>query len=494
MSDPSQREALPAQKLRLEEYAERNRVDGKLYSFDESAFKEDRVKFFAIVEEILSYPKNCIVVFDKIDRFTRDSSAEIVSALKNAVKAGRIELHFPSDGLSIRKDSPAVEWFQLDMGMSLGGYYSNSISDNVKRKIGQKLHDGEYPGKACIGYMNVDITNDDGKIISKNIIQDSIRAPYIKKIFEMRLDGQSFRSIAKQMREDGLSSNTKHPKPVGQSIIENILKNPFYYGVMRYDGKLYPHKYEPIISKQTFDAVQCVNDQRNNQKTKTDTRYKFTFNGLLKCGVCGCSMSSYWQKGHIYIKCSQAKGKCSNHASEADVLPQVYELFDNISITDTQVEQIMVSLKKHYDNIQLFYESAIKETRAQYKKLEDRNSILYEDRLDGRITTDEYDNLVSKNKTEMEKLDEKLVQLTNNDKSFIVDCSYLLKLANRARQLFESSKPEQKNRILKLLLSNLEIKEKRLQPYLLEPFSGLVESHQSSNWLRRPDSNRQPRS
>lgn len=40
------------------------------------------------------------------------------------------------------------------------------------------------------------------------------------------------------------------------------------------------------------------------------------------------------------------------------------------------------------------------------------------------------------------------MELTNNDKSFKVDRSYLLELASKARRVFESSKPEQKSNIL----------------------------------------------
>ena len=94
----------------------------------------------------------------------------------------------------------------------------------------------------------------------------------------------------------------------------------------------------------------------------------------------------------------------------------------------------------------------------------------------------------------MENLDEKLVQSTNDGKSFKVDCFCLLKLASRVRKLFESSKPEQKNKILKLLLSNLEINQKRLQFNLLEPFSSFFDKPKTQNWLPELDSNQQPRS
>ena len=177
--------------------------------------------------------------------------------------------------------------------MVFGGYYSSAISDNVKRRIEQKLHDGEFPGKAPIGYKNVDLP--DGK---KDIVLDPERSEYIKKIFELRLSGQTLRSIAKIMRNEGLLSNTKRPKPITKSTVENVLDNPFYYGTMRYNGRLYQHRYEPLIEKRIFDKVQQMKDENLSicQKNKANTKYIFAFNGVLKCAVCGCSMSSYYKK------------------------------------------------------------------------------------------------------------------------------------------------------------------------------------------------------
>ena len=496
VSDPSQRDALPAQELRLNNYSDQNNISNKeLHSFDESAYSEDRAKFLEIVDKVCEYAEKepCIIVFDKIDRLTRDCSSEIVWRLKQKVKDGRLELHFPSDGLIYHRNSPACDKTRLDMGMVFGGYYSAAISDNVKRRIEQKLHDGEYPGKACIGYTNIDVPGTDGKV--KTIIPDPERRDYIVKVFNLRLEGKSFRTIAKIMRQDGLTSNTKSRKPVGQSQICDILKNPFYYGVMRYDGGLYKHKYEPIISKQVFDYVQTINVEQGNSKNKTDTKSTFTFNGILKCAVCGCSISSYYAKGKVYMQCSKAKGHCGNaHTSEDVIMPQILAVLDKLTIGEQLVEKIIAELNDKHNNLQLYYASAIKEVKEQYKRLEKRKELLYEDRLDGRITADVYDKNATNLTAEMEKLDERLVQLTNNDKSFNIDATYLLKLAQNAKKIFENSKPAQKNKILRLLISNLELNQKRLQFHLLEPFSTLFTEPKTSNWLPGSGSNRQPRS
>jgi site-specific DNA recombinase len=487
VSDPSQREALPAQELRLNEYSERLQLNAEMHSFDETAYKEDRVKFLVIIDKVVQYPDYFIIVFDKIDRLTRDVSSEVVRTLKNLVKAGRCELHFPSDGLVFHQHSPAHDKTRLDMGMVFGGYYSAAISDNVKRKIEQKLHDGEYPGKSCVGYKNIK-TLVDGKEV-KNIIPDPDRKDYIIKAFELRLEAKSYRTIAKILRNEGLRSNTKQQKPVGQSQIETMLKNPFYYGVMKYDGGLYPHKYEPIIKKRLFDMVQQVNNERTNDRGKTDTKKVFTFNGILKCSNCGCSISSYEQKGHIYMRCTKAKNVPCNqpHVSEAEIMPQVTELLDKLKISEGIVNQVLDVLKSEHDNIQTFYKNAIVQTRAEYNRLQKKLDTLYEDRLDGRITVADYDKYVTKYKAEMDDLDRKLVDYTNNDKSFIVTAEYLLRLASNAKKLFESSQPQQKNKILRLLLANLTLNQKKLQLHLLKPFSGLVSDTKSTNWLAVAD-------
>lgn len=497
VSDPRQTDALPAQELRLNNYAEHLQVKetSELYQFDETAFKEDRQKFQKIVQTISAYPDFCIVVFDKIDRFTRDASSDVVQVLKYLVKQGKVELHFPSDNLVYHKNSPASDKTRLGMGMVFGEYYSSAISDNVKRKIEHKLSIGEFPGKSPVGYKNVKYEVN-GKE-EKNIVPDQSRRQYIEKAFDLRLDGKSFRTIAKILREDGFRSNTKKQGIVGQNQIETMLKNPFYYGVMRYDGKLYPHKYEPIVDKHTFDKVQVVNDNRTRDTTKTSLRRVYTFSGIVRCATCGCSYSPYEKKGHVYLRCTKAKPEipCNQPpVSEAILLPQVNSVLKQLNISEEIVNEVIDILKAEHDNIQLFYQNAIAETRKEAQSIEQKLATLYEDRLVGRITAIDYDKYAKKYSEEKTELERKLVEYTNNDKSFVVTSSYLLQLASRAKEVFESSQPEKKNKILRMLLANCQINEKRLQLNLLKPFSAVLDNSNSLNWLRRLDSNQQPRS
>ncbi|CAN5664700.1 hypothetical protein BH23PAT2_BH23PAT2_00480 [soil metagenome] len=129
-------------------------------------------------------------------------------------------------------------------------------------------------------------------------------------------------------------------------------------------------------------------------------------------------------------------------------------------------------------------------TSHQAKQLEKANEMAIE--MARRITLNDYDEYVKDLKARQEQLDEQLVSLTHNDKSFMLTSSYLLEIATKAPQLFKSSKAALKSKLLRFLLSNLVIQDKKLVFNLKAPFDVIARCSKSQNWLLGPDSNRQP--
>lgn len=226
VSTEEQKEAgnsLPAQLARLERYAEGRRLNViKRLDFDESAWKEERKEFEKVVEILKSSKEPMALCCDKIDRLIRNFTKDLAT-LEELRKSGKIELHFPSDNIILHKDSPASDLFRFHIGVGLASYYSNTISDNVKRAYEQKIRRGEWLGKAPLGYINyVDEKN------NKNILPDPERASFIVRIFEMYATGNaSMRTTKAEMDKLGLKSNTKNPKPITVSKVEETLKKPF---------------------------------------------------------------------------------------------------------------------------------------------------------------------------------------------------------------------------------------------------------------------------
>ena len=84
-------------------------------------------------------------------------------------------------------------------------------------------------------------------------------------MFELYATGNhSTLTLRIEISKAGLNSSVG--KPLALSMVSHILNNPFYYGEMLSRGKLYPHKYQPIISKQIFDKCQQIRKELG-QKT-----------------------------------------------------------------------------------------------------------------------------------------------------------------------------------------------------------------------------------
>jgi hypothetical protein len=70
--------------------------------------------------------------------------------------------------------------------------------------------------------------------------------------------------------------------------------------------------------------------------------------------------------------------------------------------------------------------------------------------------------------------------LTNDNKQFQVTASYLLDLAQRADQLFKESDEGLRQKLLEYVLSNIELKDKKLSYILNDPFRTIVEAKKKS--------------
>ena len=169
VSTQDQKEAdnsLPAQIARMERYCKGKGYEViKIYSFDESAYKGDRKEFGNIVNFILKHKEKLAVCFDKIDRFSRNVFDQNVSTLFKNALIDNCELHFTSENQIINSRISAAEKFNFHTTLGLAGYYSDAISDTVKRAQEAKVRKGEWLSKAPYGYKNIKISEKKTDII-----------------------------------------------------------------------------------------------------------------------------------------------------------------------------------------------------------------------------------------------------------------------------------------------------------------------------------------
>jgi site-specific DNA recombinase len=489
VSTEEQKEAgnsLPAQLLRLQKHCQDHGLDiAQEFNFDESAWKVEREEFKKIINMLQSSKGTMVLCCDKIDRLIRNFTRDL-AVLEELRKAGKIELHFPSDNIILHKDSPATDLFRFTIGVSLAKYYSDSISDNVKRAYENKIKKGEWIGKAPIGYLN--ITEESGV---KDMIIDPIRGDYVAKMFEMYASGNySLRTLNKETDKMGLTSNIKDGKLIKTSMIDYILSNPFYYGVMKIKGEMHPHKYQPLISKEMFDRVQRIKAGYNKKPFKYASK-PFMFRGMIKCADCGCMITAEVHKGHNYYSCTNHKRMHDKrtYIREEDLLAPISEMLKDLRLSDEMVKKIVEELRKANESESRFNEKIVKDLREEYDKIENRISNMLDARFDGNINEEMYSKKLKEYKKRQETIIEEMQKHNKADEGFYITVEKILSLAQRAYEIFESSEMEEKRQLLNFILQNLELKGKNLSFETKTPFETVLIANRCSDMGSYRDSN-----
>jgi site-specific DNA recombinase len=467
VSTEEQKEAgnsLPAQVARLEKYCQNKGFPIlKSCSFDESAYTDDRQEFDRIIDFIVAQTEKVAVCCDKVDRLSRNIFDKRISLLYERALNDELELHFVSDGQVINSKISATEKFQFSISLGLAKYYSDAVSDNVKRALEQKLRRGEWPARAPFGYKN--ITSSDGKA---DIILDEHQAYIVRQLFELYASG----AFSMQTLCNKLKSN--YGITWSKGLLDHNLKNPFYYGVMVWHGTPYEHCYPTIISHELFCEVQRVKAGFSKKPFKYAGK-PYIYRGLIRCGDCGLAITPEKHKGHTYYHCTQYRGK---HGApwfrEEEITEQLSAIFKQLQIPEDMLHEMTKELTRlHQDKI-VFQQKLFDDLTKEQKGLKKMMDTLYLDRLRGRITDNDYDRFYETLKDQTTDITIRLDQLQEAEDNYYITSKYLLDLASRAFELFMSSEVDEKRQIIKLVLSNLEVKGENIVWELHKPFDAMV--------------------
>jgi site-specific DNA recombinase len=474
VSTEEQKEAgnsLPAQVARLEKYCQvRNFTTIKSFSFDESGYKNQREAFDAILDFVLEQREKVAVCCDKVDRLSRNIFDKRVSTLYEKALQDQLELHFVSDGQVINSRISAVEKFQFGISLGLAKYYSDAISDNVKRAIEQKLRKGEWIAKAPYGYKNTLLGD------KKDICVDEYAKHIIHKVFELYATGAfSFELLCKKLKED-------HNIVWSVSYIDKVFNNHFYYGVMVVNGQQYPHKYPPLISQALFEKVQLM----KKSLSKKQSRYAgkpFHYRGLLRCDDCGFAITPEKHKGHVYYHCTEYNGKHgAKWLREEAITEQLGAIFKSLQMPEEVLKQITETLTEVHENKIAFQTKQFDALTREQKEVTKMMDNLYLDKLKGRITESAYDRFYQKFRDQITDISIRLEQLQEAEDHYYITVKYLLELTTRAYDLFMSSEVEEKRQLIKLVLSNLRLKGETLVYDAHQPFDLILKSTDQQLW------------
>lgn len=330
-------------------------------------------------------------------------------------------------------------------------WYLEDVSNNIRSAFNAKMRQGEFISPfASFGY---EVSKED----NNKLIVDPIASIIVKDIFDLYLTGLGFTGIAKYLNKRNIPcpSLYKYRKGIKLNVISNrpreeikwttnaiktILTNEIYLGhliqgkrttisyknhkIKKKDKSEWIRKentHEAIINEETFNKVQAAMKERTKPVKATGVVH--TFSGKVFCLECKHYMRKKNSAKHEYLVCSGNRdgyGDCINRSAIR------YDL-----LADLILESINKKIKNLYDEEELKnIDSKKKNSRfidkikllEKHKEMIEKEvfktknyiKILYEDKVNGVITTEQFKDLIT-NYNKNEDMYRQQIKSINNE-------------------------------------------------------------------------------
>ena len=403
VSTEDQAELSPdAQKRLLLDFAQKNHIIiSNEFIFSESVSgrhvqKRPEFQRMIAIAKQPSHPIDVILVW-KYSRFARNQEESIV--YKSMLKKDNVDVISVSEPLI---DGPfgslierIIEW--------MDEYYSIRLSGEVLRGMKEKALQHGYQTTPCLGYEAVG----HGKPFQINETEYAM-VSYIMNLY----DNQNIDETAIARRCNDLGYRTKRGNRFERRTIDRILQNPFYCGIVSWNGVEFDGAHEVRLSRDRFQKRQkLIASRRRPVKARNVSTCKHWLSGLLKCSVCGATLSYTGNGKCPYFQCwKYAKGfhKTSVALSVKKAEEAVITYFDQV-LAGADFTYVRKEQPADKDNT-----AAIEQLQRELAKLSTRESRIHDAYESGIDTLEEYksnkDRLIS-NRLQLENELENLLQM-----------------------------------------------------------------------------------
>jgi len=316
--------SLESQQRMCEEYAKREGIEVSQIFIEkgESAKTANRTEFIKAIS-FCSDKKNGIGYFIvyKLDRFARNQLDHVT--VRETLRKYKTELKSVSEPINESPTGKLMEGI-----LSSFAEFDNSVrTERSVNGMRERIKQGVWVWRSPVGYFRPSK--------GSNLVIDPKTAPFVKMIFEEYAKGiYTFESLAIFMGNQGFrSSQNKNPIP---QLIEKIIRNPLYCGIIRVWDEDHIASFEPIIDKELFYECQEGKKKKAHLFPRTAKNPHFSLRKLAVCNLCQQSLTasrSTGRSGKKYSYYHHHRQDCPNakFIPKEDFEQSFVELLDKIT-------------------------------------------------------------------------------------------------------------------------------------------------------------------
>mgnify|MGYP002350291982 FL=1 len=372
---------------------------------------------------------------------------------------------------------------RIVLGLEFGAsrIASDDMIEKTQRGTREKVSRGEAPQAPPWGYLNAKESKKHGVIIP-----DDAAWPYVRKVWEMALDGFTLSQIAAATQAfptNALGKKGFSGKPLSVSGIQQVLTNPFYYGVFRWSGQLHVGIHRPMVTRTEFERVQAILQQRLKNGPRTKKRL-VGIPGTFYCGRCRRRLSPYEKlkagRRYVYYRCSR-RGCPQPPITETLLMEQLRPLLERTALHPIERDACLALL--HERNAQ---ELQLRQQRSRDAELEIRRSAEKRARAldlftEGKIQQREYDIQIARLDEQEQRLEAVRADAATNQVSWCELAEQFVRALTDADKYFAALPEAGRGAFLRSIECEPEIDDRMLRTEALcEPLRLLTRPHRPS--------------
>ena len=208
--------------------------------------------------------------------------------------------------------------FMLRTMMNMNQFYSENMSEDIRRGMLDSAGKGKVTGNIPFGYV---------KAPDGTYAIDEPAAAIVREIFARYLAGESLADIRRDFNARGLQ--TKLKRPWGKNSFHAILSNERYTGTVIFGDLRVEGAIPAIIEPSTFAMVRKKKEGESAVRKRHNANDDYILTGKLFCGHCFAPMVGMSGRGHTgrtysYYACQTRR--TTNSCKKANVQKDMIEL------------------------------------------------------------------------------------------------------------------------------------------------------------------------
>ncbi len=442
----------------------------------------------------------CVLVQDT-DRLARNTSDHLqIKAILKKAGARVISISQPM----LDDETPEGQFMDLVIA-GVNAFQSKITGRKVSKCMKEKFLEGVWPSWVTVGYINDDIGTLEKPM---NVISDDkFKQPLIKEAFRLFSKGiYSVEEVNDIVFKKGLTG--RHGKKMSPSELNRVLKNPFYFGLMRWNGLEKMGTHTKIITKSLFDQCQNVFIERNMMANR-ERKHNFLLRGFVYCGTCGKRLTAEYHGSKFYYHCASKLHSNKGQNFDGDTTEaRIEQLFDQLKLPDDFTKKVFSKAEEILKNSRVEVNQTKRTLNAQKAKLETKRDSIEDRLLEGVITSDVYVRQHNSVEEQIKNIEKQLDDANHNKNENIKVFEKLMFLSGNLGEAYRLANPRIKRHYLTIFWDRIEIKNHKIKKAVptktyLKLFPGmnynkpenLVANHKiikERNWRAEWDSNPRP--